>query len=127
MWPFKKKIKGTPGDLYTGFYQKRYKRIVGKLSKCGTKLEDVFACVPFPYEGRIAVVLQHLNNPAFSLDKDHKRIIIDVDIKELEDIKLLSEFCHDNISDVISQYIEATTNLIIPKEVIKDEEGKIIV
>ena len=72
----------------------------------------------------MTITLQHLNNPAFSLDHKSKRIVIDVNIKDIEDLKSLDNFYINNISIIIEQYKKATASLLMTKEIIKEEKNE---
>ena len=111
--------------LYTAWWPERFKRVIGKLSKNGKVLEDIFACVPFPMEEQMIVVLSHIDNVAFSIDKYNQRITYDVKVKKLDQLRPLDDFHPSNIKHLEKQYIEATTSLFIPDEVFED--NKIIV
>ena len=55
--------------------------------------------------------LQHLDTPAFSLDKNGNRIVKDIKCKEIEDMRPLSDFCEANIKQLLDDYLEITSIL----------------
>ena len=106
--------------LYTGFYGKRFKRVVGKLSKNGKILEDVLAVIPMPTEeGYFVSLLQHLDSTAFAIDSNGERIVINVRVKDLEDFRCLDHYHPGNMKLIYEQYKKW---MVTDFESYKDEE-----
>lgn len=113
---------GDFDNVYTGFYGKRFKRIIGKLSKNGKVLEDVFAVVPMPTEhGYFIGILVHLDTAEFSVDNKYNRIQIDVKKKHVEDLKPLSAFARSNVTALLDSYNKMTSIIELSRD-IKDVE-----
>jgi len=100
-------------ELYTGFWTKRYKRVIGKLSKNKKILEDVFVCIPMPIDGQVLMELSHVDAVNFALDKHDQRIIYNIKVKEIDNLRSLNDFNQTNVKPLIKQYIEATTSLYV--------------
>ena len=114
--------------LYVGFYNKRFKRVIGKLSKNGKYLEDVVVVIPIPtQDGFFIPVLQHLDNSWFAYNSKNERIKIDVKVKELDDFHCIDYYNINNAQLLTKLYIDfvSINQISIPNNFEEDNENYI--
>jgi hypothetical protein len=118
-------------ELYTAWWPARFKRVIGRLSKNGKVLEDIFTLIPYQHEnGYMSLTLSHVDSAAFSVDKNNMRIVYNIKKKTLEFLRPLEDFKPVNVKHLIEQYKQVTASILISEESFGPEpstKSKIIV